>query len=106
MKVILIASAFLFSGISFAQEECKFEVTDSSSTHPLQVQFSCEPQEFSFLIYDRWGQEVYRTENPDFMWNHKDKDGKIVENGTYLYVISCILNGEEVKKTGHYTIIP
>lgn len=37
-------------------------------------------------IYNRWGEEVFRTEDPEINWDGKDqKSGKNVNDGVYLY---------------------
>lgn len=43
---------------------------------------------FSMLIYNRWGNLVYQTNNPNDPWNGKmNNTGEIVESGTYVYYI-------------------
>lgn len=40
-------------------------------------------------IYNRWGQEVFKTENPDINWNGKDaKNGMDCSDGTYFYTLT------------------
>jgi gliding motility-associated-like protein len=36
-------------------------------------------------IYNRWGEEVYYTEDPDINWDGKDQKGKEVSEGVYVY---------------------
>jgi len=37
-------------------------------------------------IYNRWGEEVFRTEDPEINWDGKDqKTGKPLSDGVYLY---------------------
>jgi gliding motility-associated-like protein len=36
-------------------------------------------------IYNRWGEEVFRTEDPYIGWDGKDSKGKDVSEGVYLY---------------------
>jgi gliding motility-associated-like protein len=50
-------------------------------------------------IRNRWGEVVYRTDNPDILWNGKDRDGSNeVAEGYYFYVVdiyTLTLEGEE-----------
>ena len=51
-------------------------------------------------IYNRWGQLMYETTNPDINWNGKDKaSNQLCSDGTYYYV--CIVH--EIRVNG---IIP
>lgn len=44
---------------------------------------------FSMTIWDRWGTQVFYTEDPVVGWNgQKDNQGQILPQGVYVYVIS------------------
>lgn len=36
-------------------------------------------------IFNRWGEEVFSTEDPEINWDGKDKSGKEVSEGVYVY---------------------
>ncbi|MDE0471411.1 MAG: PKD domain-containing protein, partial [Ekhidna sp.] len=42
--------------------------------------------QFEILIYNRWGEAVYRSENIDFQWNGVYR-GRILPPGTYAYIM-------------------
>lgn len=44
--------------------------------------------DFEIVIYNRWGQLVFRSEDKNFKWRG-DSNGKIMTNCTYNYVINC-----------------
>ncbi|MCW3085353.1 MAG: hypothetical protein JWP12_2719 [Bacteroidetes bacterium] len=44
--------------------------------------------EFSILIYDRWGKAVYKSNNAAFAWDGKSTDEKMCNEGTYYYIIT------------------
>lgn len=44
--------------------------------------------DFSIIIYDRWGKEVYRGDDYLDGWDGKNPNGKDVADGTYFYVIN------------------
>jgi|GEM_PF-5787969 len=46
--------------------------------------------DFEFALYNRWGIEVFKTTDPDFVYDGKDKSsGEYLLNGTYVYIIKA-----------------
>ncbi len=44
-------------------------------------------EKVDFKVFNRWGQLVFETENPNIMWNGRDmENGKLLTEGTYFYV--------------------
>lgn len=41
---------------------------------------------YDFLIYNRWGQQIFRTNNPDDAWNGT-YNGNYVPEGVYVYLL-------------------
>lgn len=63
--------------------------------------------EYTFLIYDRWGQLIFETNDPDVGWNGTDKDGsKIIQSGVYVYNLK-VLDSDNIehKKTGKIQLL-
>ena len=61
--------------------------------------------EFSVLIYDRWGNKVYESSDPDFCWDGVYK-GKPLDAAVFVYVIKAKLNtDEEVIRKGNISLI-
>jgi gliding motility-associated-like protein len=51
----------------------------------------------SFIVYNRWGIEVFETTNPDLLWNGRlNNSGALVPDGVYFYI--CVVN--ELRLTG------
>lgn len=42
-----------------------------------------------FEVYNRWGNLVFKTENPELLWDGQDSSGSVLQDGTYFY--KCIL---------------
>ena len=62
-------------------------------------------QAFEIVIYNRWGEMVYRSEDKHFRWRG-DVNGKIFANVTYTYVIRWTNNsGKECMVTGSITVL-
>lgn len=63
-----------------------------------------------FKVYNRWGQLVYETTDPEIMWDGTDKDsGNDLSAGTYFYDATIFLNKLEdepsITKSGTIQLI-
>ena len=62
-------------------------------------------------VYNKWGQIVFETEDPDINWNGTNQNGKELADGSYYYtarVIESRLNGnfeQEKVRTGYINLI-
>ncbi len=60
---------------------------------------------FKAVIVDRWGKEVFVTENPAFLWDAKYSNGNTAESGTYYRTIGYEYFGKLVQSEGTIQII-
>ncbi|MGE0561611.1 MAG: gliding motility-associated C-terminal domain-containing protein [Flavobacteriales bacterium] len=62
---------------------------------------------YQFLIFDRWGQKVFETNNRDEGWNGQfNNSGINLPMGAYVYLIKLkSTNGDEFQKRGTVTLI-
>jgi len=61
--------------------------------------------EFYFTVYDRWGQMLFETTNPDEGWDGTFK-GEPLPPDTYgFYLKTRCYNGEEFFKKGNVTLL-
>ncbi|MFH2096681.1 MAG: PKD domain-containing protein [Bacteroidota bacterium] len=61
---------------------------------------------FSLIIYDRWGEVVFETTDPEEWWDGRIKDRHVGKNGVYTWL--CVykdVQGIEHQKAGAVTII-
>jgi gliding motility-associated-like protein len=58
-------------------------------------------EEFSIVIYNRWGISVFRSEDPFFAWDGTVNGNDNAPDGTYFYVaqLKHFENAEEIKGT-------
>ncbi|MFT5602007.1 MAG: gliding motility-associated-like protein [Flavobacteriales bacterium] len=57
-------------------------------------------------IFNRWGQELYSSTGIDFIWDGKDKDGEIVPEGTYFYIMEVTYVNDQIEeKSGPLQVI-
>ena len=73
--------------------------------HPL-ISPGCELKDFYFSIYNRWGQKIFSSENPDAKWDGT-YNGVNADIGVYMYYLKyteVITNSHHTKK-GDITLI-
>lgn len=62
-------------------------------------------QAFNFAIYDRWGEKVFESNDPENCWNGTYK-GKMMNTAVFVYFLKATLvNGEEISRTGNVSLI-
>jgi gliding motility-associated-like protein len=62
-------------------------------------------KEMDFIIYDRWGEKVYESTNPDDCWDGKYK-GEMMNSGVFVYYLNAtMLSGQQVVKKGNVTLV-
>ncbi len=88
-----IPNAFMPDNPNVADEDSKFGVRNNGLVN------------FTMRIYNRWGEEVFYTDNCQARWNGKYK-GKPCPMGTYVYLImgNCA-NGTPINRNGNVTLI-
>ena len=59
-----------------------------------------------FRIFDRWGKEVFYTNDQNIPWTGKDKNGNDLANGVYAYLLEAVFNnGKERVFKGNITLV-
>ena len=62
--------------------------------------------EYSFRIFDRWGECIWQTDNYNIGWNGNDSGGKESKQGIYFYLIKFkTAIGKYVEKKGCVTLL-
>lgn len=60
---------------------------------------------FTFMIFDRWGEQVFVTENVGVGWDGTYK-GKSLSSSVFVYYISAtLISGEKINKKGNISLI-
>ena len=56
-------------------------------------------------IYDRWGRLMFFSEEVDFRWEGRERDGKPVPEGVYVYkIVALAVDQTEVTRNGTVTV--
>lgn len=65
-----------------------------------------KPESYEMMIYDRWGNAIFRTTDVTKGWDGSYK-GTIAQDGVYIFKIKCITatGNARKEKTGHITLI-
>jgi gliding motility-associated-like protein len=60
---------------------------------------------FNVMIYNRWGEIIFESNDPDFCWDGK-YNGELMNAGVFIYAITASFNNEEkITKKGNITLI-
>ena len=51
-------------------------------------------REVEFKVFNRWGNLVFETKNPNIQWNGEDLNGKELPEGTYFYTARLFFDGQ------------
>ena len=68
---------------------------------------SCDFSEYTLLIFNRWGEKIFETNNPEDSWDGTYR-GKISPIGVYAYMVIYQFNESDMpkmKKYGHVNLI-
>ena len=61
--------------------------------------------QYSIIIYDRWGKEMYNSSDPTVYWKGTTESGDKAPTGVYYYIISSTCQGKSYKKHGYVHLI-
>jgi len=64
----------------------------------------CGFTDFSFYIFNRWGQQLYETNDPDFRWDGQF-NGRPVQTGTYFYLLKASAKSQEFFRQGPIYVV-
>lgn len=62
---------------------------------------------FNFVIYNRWGEVIWETNDPSVGWDGVGPDGKLVQSGTYVWKVKLKIkdNDKHLIETGHVNVL-
>ena len=69
--------------------------------------FGISPDNFELLIFDRWGKQIFKTNDLNLGWNGSfNNNGEVLENSVYSYHLNYNkLNGKHLSKIGYITLV-
>jgi gliding motility-associated-like protein len=81
-----------------------FTPNDDGRNDGFRLFFEELPADYTLLIFNRWGQNIFTTDDPLQAWDGS-KDGTPQEADVYLYRANFRQNGAEVERKGQFTLI-
>ncbi len=82
-----------------------FTPNDDGTNDSFEIFFSFLPIDYNLTIYNRWGNIVFETHNPQEMWNGRTSGNKKAKSGTYIYYLKIKTpKNKIVEKKGNITV--
>jgi gliding motility-associated-like protein len=61
--------------------------------------------DFNFYIYDRWGEQVYKSDDPNGSWDGGFR-GRLMDSAVFIYYLTATLpGGQKITKRGNITLL-
>jgi gliding motility-associated-like protein len=60
-------------------------------------------ERFSFEVYNKWGEKLFTTNDPNVGWDGTYK-GSVVQDDVYVYKVFCMVNSRYFAKFGSITL--
>ncbi|MDQ3100303.1 MAG: gliding motility-associated C-terminal domain-containing protein, partial [Bacteroidota bacterium] len=66
-----------------------------------------DAERYLFMIFDRWGTEIFATTDPNAEWDGRSASGDEIQQGVYVWKVHLKdrYSGERVEQIGHVTLI-
>ena len=66
-----------------------------------------DPDRYLFMIFDRWGSEIYSTNVPGASWNGLSASGDEIPQGVYPWKLHMKdpYSGDRIERIGHVTLV-
>ncbi|MCB9193051.1 MAG: gliding motility-associated C-terminal domain-containing protein [Flavobacteriales bacterium] len=77
----------------------------NESFRPISV--GLDPDQYEFLVFDRWGQVLFRTTDPEEAWDGNYAGGSPVPQGVYVWKLNAkdLYSPNRVERIGHVTLV-
>lgn len=63
-------------------------------------------QDYTFFIYNRWGEMVFESDKPNYRWNGQNKNNGQMEAGVYFYYCKFTMpHGDVYERKGDVTLL-
>jgi gliding motility-associated-like protein len=81
-----------------------FTPNDDNLNDTFKVVGKVDPKDFVLEIFNKWGERIFVSNNPNYGWDGKYKE-QIVQDDVYVYKIICKINSKYFIKYGSVTLL-
>jgi gliding motility-associated-like protein len=82
-----------------------FTPNDDTTNDLFEIFFSFIPINYDLIIYNRWGNIVFQTNNPQEFWDGTTSENTKVKTGTYIYYLKIKTpKNKIIEKNGNVTV--
>ncbi len=84
-----------------------FTPDQDEHNNTFDAEVALEPVEWEFYVYDRWGQVLFESKDPNVGWDGTYQ-GKLMPTGVYTWkirYISCAAGARWEEQTGHFSLL-
>jgi gliding motility-associated-like protein len=79
---------------------------DSANDIFLPITIGIMKDGFKMYIYDRWGNLIFYSDNPQIGWDGYNSKGQLLPAGVYIYKLDLLLSdGQRTQRVGDVTLI-
>jgi gliding motility-associated-like protein len=80
---------------------------DGTNDHFAPVALGIDPGDYRFMIFDRWGQPLFDTSEPNVAWDGNFANGDPTPQGVYPWKLFAKdpFSGEHVERIGHVALV-
>jgi gliding motility-associated-like protein len=83
-----------------------FTPNDDGTNDIFNAVFTFLPTDYEMKIYNRWGNIIFRTTDPEEGWDGKQSNGASAPTGTYIYYIKIDVPGSDsFERRGNVTVL-
>jgi len=111
MKTLYTFCLFFISFSSFAQDgPCPDSVfipnalTKETDCYRMEV-FGAEMHDFTMSVYNRWGQGLFMSEDPNKCWDGTGEKDAQLPSGVYVWAVTYTCESEKKEYKGNLTIL-
>ncbi len=99
--LLIPASASVFTANAFTPDG------DGRNDEFAPVSFGLDPNDYHFLIVDRWGSPVYSTEDMNATWDGNFGNGTPAPIGVYVWKLTAqdMISNTRFEQIGHVTLV-